>query len=199
MPSLFISHNRRDKTQVLRLRDWLGQQGVTSLFLAFDPEYGLSAGPRSRSSGTAARVRSWSWASTAADPSVTAPPRTPSSSSADWPRTTRRPDRAILNKQGRCTGTGPPFSEARVRGIRQRAGIPVATTDRPRQQDRHDPAGREPPAPSRRTACDAGRSRPQQDEQDLDPPGYPGGSWHDRQGRAPRARRGIRKSDHEAQ
>jgi excisionase family DNA binding protein len=33
---------------------------------------------------------------------------------------------AILNKQGRRTGTGLPFSEARVRGIRQRAAIPAA-------------------------------------------------------------------------
>jgi excisionase family DNA binding protein len=33
---------------------------------------------------------------------------------------------AILNKQGRRTGTGLAFTEARVRGVRQRAGIPVA-------------------------------------------------------------------------
>jgi excisionase family DNA binding protein len=33
---------------------------------------------------------------------------------------------AILNKQGRLTGTGLPFNEARVKGIRQRAGIPAA-------------------------------------------------------------------------
>jgi excisionase family DNA binding protein len=33
---------------------------------------------------------------------------------------------AILNKQGRRTGTGLTFTEARVRGIRQRAGIPAA-------------------------------------------------------------------------
>jgi DNA invertase Pin-like site-specific DNA recombinase len=33
---------------------------------------------------------------------------------------------AILNKQGRTTGTGLAFTEARVRGIRQRAGIPAA-------------------------------------------------------------------------
>ena len=33
---------------------------------------------------------------------------------------------AILNKQARRTGTGLPFTEARVRGIRQRAGIPAA-------------------------------------------------------------------------
>ena len=32
---------------------------------------------------------------------------------------------AILNKQGRHTGTGLAFTEARVRGIRQRAGIPA--------------------------------------------------------------------------
>ena len=32
---------------------------------------------------------------------------------------------AILNKQGRRTGTGLTFTEARVRGIRQRAGIPA--------------------------------------------------------------------------
>jgi DNA invertase Pin-like site-specific DNA recombinase/predicted DNA-binding transcriptional regulator AlpA len=39
------------------------------------------------------------------------------------------PDRqiaAILNKQGRRTGTGLPFNQARVKGIRQRAGIPAA-------------------------------------------------------------------------
>jgi excisionase family DNA binding protein len=39
------------------------------------------------------------------------------------------PDRqiaAILNKQGRRTGTGLAFTEARVRGIRQRAGISAA-------------------------------------------------------------------------
>jgi DNA invertase Pin-like site-specific DNA recombinase/predicted DNA-binding transcriptional regulator AlpA len=39
------------------------------------------------------------------------------------------PDRqiaAILNKQGRRTGTGLPFNEARVKGIRQRAGIRAA-------------------------------------------------------------------------
>jgi excisionase family DNA binding protein len=39
------------------------------------------------------------------------------------------PDRqiaAILNKQGRRTGTGLPFSELRVRGVRQRASIPAA-------------------------------------------------------------------------
>jgi hypothetical protein len=39
---------------------------------------------------------------------------------------------AILNKQGRRTGTGLAFNEARVRGIRQRAGIPAA---RPTEQD----------------------------------------------------------------
>jgi excisionase family DNA binding protein len=33
---------------------------------------------------------------------------------------------AILNKQRRTTGTGLAFTEARVRGIRQRAGIPAA-------------------------------------------------------------------------
>jgi transposase len=39
------------------------------------------------------------------------------------------PDRqiaAILNKKGRRTGTGLPFSELRVRGVRQRARIPAA-------------------------------------------------------------------------
>jgi predicted DNA-binding transcriptional regulator AlpA len=39
------------------------------------------------------------------------------------------PDRqiaAILNKQGRRTGTGLPFNEARVKGVRQRGGIPAA-------------------------------------------------------------------------
>jgi DNA invertase Pin-like site-specific DNA recombinase/predicted DNA-binding transcriptional regulator AlpA len=39
------------------------------------------------------------------------------------------PDRqiaAILNKQGRLTGTGLAFNEARVKGIRQRAGISAA-------------------------------------------------------------------------
>ena len=33
---------------------------------------------------------------------------------------------AILNRQGRRTGTGLPFTEARVRAARQRAGIPAA-------------------------------------------------------------------------
>ena len=39
------------------------------------------------------------------------------------------PDRqiaAILNRQGRRTGTGLPFTETRVRSTRQRAGIPAA-------------------------------------------------------------------------
>jgi excisionase family DNA binding protein len=39
---------------------------------------------------------------------------------------------AILNKQGRTTGTGLAFTEARVRGIRQRAAIPAAP---PREPD----------------------------------------------------------------
>jgi excisionase family DNA binding protein len=33
---------------------------------------------------------------------------------------------AVLNRQGRQTGTGLPFTATRVQGIRQRAGIPVA-------------------------------------------------------------------------
>jgi DNA invertase Pin-like site-specific DNA recombinase len=33
---------------------------------------------------------------------------------------------AILNKQGRRTGTGLQFTEARVAGVRERAGIPIA-------------------------------------------------------------------------
>jgi transposase len=44
------------------------------------------------------------------------------------------PDRqiaAILNKQGRRTGTGLRFTEARVRGLRQRAGIPAAPPPHP--------------------------------------------------------------------
>ena len=32
----------------------------------------------------------------------------------------------ILGRQGRKTGTGLPFTEARVRGVRRRAGIPAA-------------------------------------------------------------------------
>ncbi len=39
------------------------------------------------------------------------------------------PDRqiaAVLNRQGRRTGTGLPFTEARVKGTRQRAGIAAA-------------------------------------------------------------------------
>ena len=32
----------------------------------------------------------------------------------------------ILGRQGRLTGTGLPFTEARVRGVRRRAGIPAA-------------------------------------------------------------------------
>ena len=42
MPSLFISHSHRDEAEVLRLRDWMGQQGVTSLFL----QYGIPAGAK---------------------------------------------------------------------------------------------------------------------------------------------------------
>jgi hypothetical protein len=42
VPSLFVSHSRHDKTKVLRLRDWMGQQGMTSLFL----DYGLPAGAK---------------------------------------------------------------------------------------------------------------------------------------------------------
>jgi excisionase family DNA binding protein len=38
---------------------------------------------------------------------------------------------AILNKQGRRTGTGLAFTEARVRGIRQRAGIPATPPQDP--------------------------------------------------------------------
>ena len=38
---------------------------------------------------------------------------------------------AILNKQGRRTGTGLAFTEARVRGIRQRAAIPAAAPPDP--------------------------------------------------------------------
>jgi excisionase family DNA binding protein len=40
-----------------------------------------------------------------------------------------QPDRqiaGILNRQGRRTGTGLPFTEARVRSVRKRAGIPAA-------------------------------------------------------------------------
>jgi DNA invertase Pin-like site-specific DNA recombinase len=38
---------------------------------------------------------------------------------------------AILNRQGRSTGTGLPFTATRVQGIRQRAGIPVAPQPEP--------------------------------------------------------------------
>jgi excisionase family DNA binding protein len=47
------------------------------------------------------------------------------------------PDRqiaAILNKQGRRTGTGLAFTEARVRGIRQRAGISAAPPINPNSE-----------------------------------------------------------------
>jgi excisionase family DNA binding protein len=47
------------------------------------------------------------------------------------------PDRqiaAILNKQGRRTGTDLPFTEARVRGIRQRVGIPAAPPPDPESE-----------------------------------------------------------------
>jgi len=57
------------------------------------------------------------------------------------------PDRqiaAILSKQGRLTGTGRPFTEARVKAARQRAGIPGRPAARPRRRDRHDRAGRRP-------------------------------------------------------
>jgi hypothetical protein len=42
VPSLFVSHSRHDKTEVLRLRDWMWQLGLTSLFL----DYGLPAGAK---------------------------------------------------------------------------------------------------------------------------------------------------------
>jgi CHASE2 domain-containing sensor protein len=42
MPSLFISHSHRDEAEVLRLREWMGRQGVTSLFL----QYGIPAGAK---------------------------------------------------------------------------------------------------------------------------------------------------------
>jgi len=38
---------------------------------------------------------------------------------------------AILNRQGRSTGTGLPFTATRVQGVRQRAGIPVAPQPEP--------------------------------------------------------------------
>ena len=61
---------------------------------------------------------------------------------------------AILNQQGRRTGTGLPFTEARVRCLRQQAAIPAApppdpggelvsiaqAADPARRRDRHDPA-----------------------------------------------------------
>ena len=40
----------------------------------------------------------------------------------------------ILNKQGRLTGTGLPFTQARVRDLRQRAGIPAAPPADPDSQ-----------------------------------------------------------------
>jgi transposase len=40
----------------------------------------------------------------------------------------------ILNKQGRVTGTGLPFPQARVRDLRQRAGIPAAPPPDPDSQ-----------------------------------------------------------------
>ena len=41
---------------------------------------------------------------------------------------------AILNRQGRCTGTGLPFTQARVRSARQRAGIPAAPAPDPNSE-----------------------------------------------------------------
>jgi DNA invertase Pin-like site-specific DNA recombinase/transposase len=41
---------------------------------------------------------------------------------------------AILNRQGRNTGTGLPFTATRVQGVRQRAGIPVAPQPEPNGQ-----------------------------------------------------------------
>ena len=38
---------------------------------------------------------------------------------------------AILNRQGRSTGTGLPFTATRVQGVRQRADIPVAPQPEP--------------------------------------------------------------------
>jgi len=46
MPSLFISHNSRDNAEVVRLREWLAERGVTSVFLDFDPEQGVPAGAK---------------------------------------------------------------------------------------------------------------------------------------------------------
>jgi hypothetical protein len=55
------------------------------------------------------------------------------------------PDRqiaAILNKQGRRTGTGLPFNEARVKGHQTARRHPRRTAARPRRKGRDDPAGR---------------------------------------------------------
>ena len=50
---------------------------------------------------------------------------------------------AILNSQGRRTGTGLPFTEARVRDARQTRRHPRRATTRPRQRPGHDRAGRD--------------------------------------------------------
>ena len=48
---------------------------------------------------------------------------------------------AILNKQGRLTGTGLPFNQSRVKHVRQKHGI-AASAAEPRQRRPNDPAGR---------------------------------------------------------
>ncbi len=49
---------------------------------------------------------------------------------------------AILNRQGRHTGTRLPFTEARVRSARQRAGIPAAPPPDPDSERGHNRGGR---------------------------------------------------------
>ena len=66
---------------------------------------------------------------------------------------------AILNRQGRRTGTGLPFTEARVKGARQRAGIPAAPPPDPNSQSRHHRAGRQRAAASRRQRSAGGCTR----------------------------------------
>src|SRR5215212_7680876 len=44
MAAIFISHRSRDDTAASDIRAWLTSQGHRSLFLDFDPEWGIRAG-----------------------------------------------------------------------------------------------------------------------------------------------------------
>ena len=44
MSAIFVSHSSRDAAVAAEVRDWLVSQGHQSLFLDFDPEFGIPAG-----------------------------------------------------------------------------------------------------------------------------------------------------------